>query len=74
MSTHNHIQSHGHAIVVTATIAPIISAVFVGLRIYARAFLAHALGWDDCECFPPLKASPMGTRSDSTDNEKSLQS
>ena len=24
--------------------------IVVGLRLYSRAFLSHALGWDDCKC------------------------
>ena len=24
--------------------------IVVGIRLYSRAFLSHAVGWDDCKC------------------------
>jgi hypothetical protein len=43
----SEIQSRGQAIVITTIITPIVTSIFVFMRFYSRAFLAHFLGWDD---------------------------
>ena len=49
MAVSKEVESRGPAIVIVAIILPIISGLFVALRIYTRMFLIEAMGWEDCE-------------------------
>ena len=37
------------AIVIVCIVSPIVSSLFVAIRIWTRAFVTHAVGWDDCK-------------------------
>ena len=42
-------DSHAHEIVVAAVVAPIVTTLFVIMRVLTRKFVTRALGWDDCK-------------------------
>lgn len=48
MAISTEVESRGPAIVIVAIISPIISGIFVALRVYTRAFLVKAMWWEDC--------------------------
>ena len=37
-------------LIVLNTVFLSLMSMVVGIRLYSRAFLLHALGWDDCRC------------------------
>jgi hypothetical protein len=49
MAVNEKVESRGPAIFVVAIISPMISGIFVALRIYTRMYLVKAIGWEDCE-------------------------
>lgn len=55
-STDLDMASRGHAIWLTAIIAPIIAGVFLGLRMYTRLFITKAVTISDCDC---IFSSPL---------------
>ena len=42
-------SSQQHAIVVTAIVCPIISGLFVLIRMWTRTLITRTVGWNDCE-------------------------
>ena len=38
-----------HTIVVVCIVSPIVSSLFVAMRIWTRAFVTHSIGRDDCK-------------------------
>ena len=38
-----------HTIVVVCIVSPIISGLFVAIRVWTRTFVTHSLSWDDCK-------------------------
>ena len=38
-----------HTIVVVCIVSPVISSLFVAMRLWTRAFVTHPLGKDDCK-------------------------
>ena len=38
-----------HAIVVVCIVSPIVSSLFVAIRVWTRTFVTHSIGWDDCK-------------------------
>ena len=38
-----------HTIVVVCIVSPIVSSLFVAMRLWTRAFVTHSLGKDDCK-------------------------
>lgn len=44
----DNVPSRGHGIIVAAIVCSIFSTLFVAVRIWTRAFVNHAVGWDDC--------------------------
>ena len=51
-------SSQQHAIVVIAIVSPIVSSLFMSLRVWTRAFITHSVGWDDCK--PPYLSISSG--------------
>ncbi len=49
MAVGEEVESRGPAIFVVAIVSPIISGIFIALRIYTRAFVVNVMGWEDCE-------------------------
>lgn len=41
-------SSHAQVVVTACIVLPILSSVFVVVRIWTRQFITHSLGWDDC--------------------------
>lgn len=41
-------SSHAMVVVTACIVLPILSSVFMVLRIWTRHFVSHSLGWDDC--------------------------
>lgn len=58
-----HDTSRAHAIVVTCIVAPIITSLFVLIRVWTRTFVSRSAGWDDC------LAAPFFPPSDSADKK-----
>ena len=52
-------SSEQHTIVVACIVTPIVTSLFVGIRVWTRTFASHWTGWDDCKLprFPLLVAS-----------------
>ena len=48
MEVNHRDSNYAHAFVVTSIVAPVITVVFVSLRVWTRVFVTHSLGWDDC--------------------------
>lgn len=42
---------NGTALIVVSIIAIVCTTTVVAARLYTKAFLTRALGWDDCRCF-----------------------
>lgn len=42
------VPSRAHGIIVAAIVCSIFSTLFVAVRIWTRAFINRAVGWDDC--------------------------
>lgn len=42
-------SSQQHAIVVVCIVSPIVSSLFVAIRVWTRAFVSSSIGWDDCK-------------------------
>lgn len=38
-----------HAIVVVSIVAPIVTTLFVAIRLWTRTFVTHSVGYDDCK-------------------------
>ena len=38
-----------HAIVIVSIVAPIVTTLFVAIRLWTRTFVTHSLGRDDCK-------------------------
>ena len=38
-----------HTIVVVCIVSPLVSSLFVAMRLWTRAFVTHSLGNDDCK-------------------------
>jgi len=45
----DHVESRGHAIWLTAVITPVITGIFVFLRMYTRIFITRSTGLNDCK-------------------------
>ena len=50
----DNVPSRAHGIIVAAIVCSIFSTLFVAVRIWTRAFVNRAVGWDDCisPCLP----------------------
>ena len=46
-------SSQQHAIVVISIISPILSTLFVAMRVWTKGFITHSIGWDDCKLAHP---------------------
>ena len=44
----DNVPSRAHGIIVAAIVCSIFSTLFVAVRIWTRAFVNRAVGWDDC--------------------------
>ena len=44
----NDVPSRAHGIIVAAIVCSCFSTLFVAVRIWTRAFVNRAVGWDDC--------------------------
>ena len=44
----DNVSSRAHGIIVAAVVCSIFSTLFVAIRIWTRAFVNRAVGWDDC--------------------------
>ena len=42
-------SSRAHTIVRACVVLPVLTFVFIVLRIWSRVFVLHSLGWDDCK-------------------------
>lgn len=42
-------SSQQHAIVVVCIVSPILSSLFVAIRVWTRTFISHSVSWDDCK-------------------------
>ena len=38
-----------HAIVIVSIVAPIVTTLFVAIRLWTRTFVTHSVGYDDCK-------------------------
>lgn len=47
-----HETSRAHAILVTCIVAPIVTSLFVLLRVWTRVYVVRSVGWDDCLAAP----------------------
>lgn len=46
-------STHQQAIVIVCIVSPVVACLFVGIRIWTRAFVLHSVGWDDCKLVTP---------------------
>ena len=42
-------SSRAHTVVAAAVVLPVITLIFILLRLYSRIFIVRSLGWDDCK-------------------------
>lgn len=42
-------SSRAHTVVAACIVLPVITLVFILLRLYSRIFIVRSLGWDDCK-------------------------
>lgn len=42
-------SSQQHAIVIVCIVSPIVTSLFVAIRIWTRIFVTTSMGWDDCK-------------------------
>ena len=42
-------SSQQHAIVVVCIVSPIVSSLFVAIRVWTMTFVRHSMSWDDCK-------------------------
>lgn len=58
-------ESHrAHTIVTACVVLPVLTLVFIVLRIWSRLFVLHSLGWDDCKprhCLLDYELTPTDT-------------
>ncbi len=43
----SHVPSRAHDIIIACIVAPIVSAIIVGIRVWTRVAVTRNLGWDD---------------------------
>ena len=48
-------SSQQHTIVVVCIVCPVVTSLFVAIRVWTRTFISHWIGWDDCK----LTTSPF---------------
>ena len=55
-------SSQQHTIVIVCIVSPIISSIFVAIRLWTKSFITRSVGWDDCKllCLCFLVASLTG--------------
>ena len=51
-------SSQQHAIVIVCIVSPIVTSLFVAIRIWTRIFVTNSIGWDDCK-LPRLRFSGL---------------
>lgn len=43
-----------HAVVIVCIVSPIVSSLFVAIRVWTRTSISHSVSWDDCKLHLPF--------------------
>ena len=50
VSNFNDPKTLSTSLIAVLVVFMVLMPAVVGMRLYSRALLSHAVGWDDCEC------------------------